>query len=162
MKNYLAIFACCSLMLLLYASCSSENDSFNQVRLSVDVTDIEGNPLEKYPLDIQNLNADTLLRSTKLYHIEGDSIILPKEASEFMIHLTTNASWRISKQKAWGAAGSITWLANPKPIFGGGNSMTTSSVRANTSTKDRRAYLYVTTGDSACMKKYVILQKGNY
>lgn len=162
MKNHFLFLFYLFTACILFIACNNDSSTPNTVVMDAYLTDMEDNLIESYPINEQNMVADTILRSTKLYDIKGDSIVLSNLASEFKIHITTNASWRISKQKAWGSNSSITWLANPKPIFGGGNSVTMSSVRANTSKTDRRAYLYITTGDSACMKKYVILQKGNY
>jgi hypothetical protein len=162
MKNKFMIPLLVVMLFFSLGACDDNSDSKKAVTMEIDVKSVSGDALEVYPIDKSNLDADTLFRSKKILQKSGDSIVLGKEASEFVFHLTTNASWRLSKQKAWAATGSITWLINPQPVFGGGNSTARSSVKVNTSAKDRRAYIYFTTGDSSCVKKYVIFQKGNY
>lgn len=162
MKNKFIIPLFFAMLFLCFWACDDDSNSKKEVTMEIEVKDASGVVLKAYPLDRTNLDVDTLLRSKKILQKTGDSIVLDKETFDFIFHITSNASWKLSKQKAWAATGSITWLANPQPTFGGGNSTTTSSVKVNTSVKDRRAYIYFTTGDSSCVKKYVIFQKGNY
>lgn len=147
-------------MLFSFGGCNDDSSSATKtITMEVNLTDTHGNSLEVYPIGDENLNADTLLRSKKILQKVGDSIVLGKEAIDLIFHITTNASWKLSKQKPWGDKSSITWFTNPQPTYGGGNSTSTTSVKVSSAKTDRRVYIYFTTGDSACVKKYVFLQE---
>lgn len=162
MKNKSVIPLFVAMLFFSFWACDDDSNSKTAVTMQIEAKDALGGTLETYPIDQSNLDADALLRSPKILQKTGDSIVLDKEALEFIFHITSNASWRLSKQKAWAQSGSNTWITNPQPVFGGGNSTTRSSVKENTKTEDRRAYIYFTTGDSSCVKKYVILQRKNH
>ena len=145
-------------MLFSFWGCNDDSSSATKtITMEVNLTDTHGNSLEVYPIGDENLNADTLLRSKKILQKVGDSIVLGKEAIDLIFHI--NASWKLSKQKPWGDKSSITWFTNPQPTYGGGNSTSTTSVKVSSAKTDRRVYIYFTTGDSACVKKYVFLQE---
>lgn len=159
------VFPFLFIAVILFCWSCEEDKQPVQVYMDIDVTDIEGNDVEMYPLTPENLDIDTLLRSEKIRYKSGDSIVLSKDAIDLMFHLTTNATWRTTKKKPWGNnKESLTWLSNPKPDFGGGNSTFITTVKENTGTTskpaaDRRLYVYISTGDSSCVKKYVFMQK---
>ena len=160
-NNFVTSLLCAAVAPFFCFGCSDDDGGEKRARLEISVTDTLGVPLQVYPLGSDNLEQDTLLRSNKILQLSGDSIVLEKEAFDFVFHITSNASWRLSKRKAWGSNASNTWLSNPKPTFGGGDSQTRTFVKENTKANERRAYIYFATGDSVCMKKYVILQKGS-
>ena len=127
--------------------------------MNVTVTDTLGVAIKEiFPIGIENLEADTLLRSKTIIEKTGDSIVLSNASIDLIFNITTNASWKLSKEKPWGSTASVTWFTNPKPTYGGGNSTSSTTVKIN-SGSDRRVYIYIATGDSSCIKKYVFLQR---
>ena len=147
-------------VLLFLLGCNDDSVTKKAITMDIQVIDTLGTELEVFALSKDNLDADTLLRSAKIVQKTGDSIVLPATVLDLKFLLSTNASWTLDKQKPWGSKASITWMSNPSPSFGGGNSTTFASVKANTATSERRLYIYFATGDSSCVKKYVFLQKG--
>lgn len=100
------------------------------------------------------------------YDFPGDSIVLSYNANKLVFNIETNATWTCVKAKAWGNSGRNAWFHNPTPTFGGGNSRFAVDIDANVYDKynnprpaSRRVYLYVATGDSSVVKKFVFLQE---
>lgn len=161
MKNKFVIPLIGVMLLSSFWACHDDSSSSKNIAMEVNVTDTLGNSMDVYPIGEDNLNADTLLRSKKILQKTGDSIVLEKDAMDLIFHITTNATWKLSKQKAWGSKGSITWFTNPKPTYGGGNSTSATNVKVNSTKTERRVYIYIATGDSSCVKKFVFFQKNN-